>query len=130
MMFRNDYGDVANETLLPISTTNLGLAYSDDGIHWDVQEKPCFGIENDEILRTYDPRLTVIDGRCYLCFAVDTKHGVRGGVAVTDDFVNFDILSMSAPDNRNMVLFPERIGEICASGATVPRIWQGWQGQL
>ncbi|WP_317259364.1 glycoside hydrolase family 130 protein [Paenibacillus baimaensis] len=110
MMFRNDYGDIENETLLPIHTTNLGLAYSQDGIHWNVQDKPCFGMESEEIIRTYDPRLTVIDGRCYVCFAVDTKHGVRGGVAVTDDFSSFEVLSMSAPDNRNMVLFPERIG--------------------
>jgi beta-1,4-mannooligosaccharide/beta-1,4-mannosyl-N-acetylglucosamine phosphorylase len=110
MMFRNDYGSVADETLLPSRTTNIGLAFSQDGIHWDVQKTPAFGIESEEIIRTYDPRLTVIDGRAYLCFAVDTKHGIRGGVAVTEDFVNFEVLSMSAPDNRNMVLFPERIG--------------------
>jgi len=110
MLFRNDYGNVEEQTLLPSNTTNIGLAFSKDGIHWDVQNKPCFGIESEEIIRTYHPRLTVIDGRCYLCFAVDTKHGVRGGVAVTDDFVSFEVLSMSAPDNRNMVLFPEKIG--------------------
>ncbi|MBO9605795.1 MAG: glycoside hydrolase family 130 protein [Paenibacillaceae bacterium] len=110
MMFRNDYGDAESGTLLPHNTTNVGLAFSSDGIQWDVQEKPAFGIESDEIIRTYDPRLTVIDGRCYLCFAVDTRHGVRGGIAVTDDFDHFEVLSMSAPDNRNMVLFPETIG--------------------
>ncbi|TBL76613.1 glycoside hydrolase family 130 protein [Paenibacillus thalictri] len=110
MMFRNDYGDAANQSLLPAHTTNVGLAFSNDGIHWDVQPSPCFGIENDEIIRTYDPRITVMDGRCYVCFAVDTKHGVRGGIAVTDDFASFEVLSMSAPDNRNMVLFPETFG--------------------
>jgi beta-1,4-mannooligosaccharide/beta-1,4-mannosyl-N-acetylglucosamine phosphorylase len=41
---------------------------------------------------------------------VDTKHGVRGGIAVTDDFQKFEVITMTAPDNRNMVLFPERIG--------------------
>ncbi|MDO3413189.1 glycoside hydrolase family 130 protein [Saccharibacillus sp. CPCC 101409] len=110
MMFRNDYGSAADRTLLPSRTTNIGLAYSDDGIHWDVQEKPCFGLHSEEIIRTYDPRLTVIGDRCYVCFAVDTKHGVRGGIAVTDDFESFEVLSLSAPDNRNMVLFPEKIG--------------------
>ena len=30
----------------------------------------------------YDPRLTVIGEQCYMCFAVDTKHGLRGGIAV------------------------------------------------
>jgi beta-1,4-mannooligosaccharide/beta-1,4-mannosyl-N-acetylglucosamine phosphorylase len=52
--------------------------------------------------------LTVIEDRCYMCFALDTRHGICGGVAVTDDFEHFEILSVSAPDNRNMVLFPER----------------------
>lgn len=110
MVFRNDYGDPKNHTLLPSHTTNLGLAYSNDGLHWDVSPNPITLIQDEEIVRTYDPRLTVIDGRCYICFAVDTKHGVRGGIAVTDDFHKFEVLTMTAPDNRNMVLFPERIG--------------------
>lgn len=109
MVFRNDYGDPAAKTLLPGSTTNLGLAFSDDGVRWEVSPKPCLQMNDEEIVRCYDPRLTVMDGRCYLCFAVDTKHGVRGGIAVTDDFQSFEILSLSVPDNRNMVLFPEKI---------------------
>ena len=106
MLFRNDYGDYENQKL---EGTNIGLALSDDGINWKVEPKPCFSLESDEISRAYDPRLTVIDGVCYLCFAVDTKHGVCGGIAKTEDFDRFDILSISAPDNRNMVLFPEKI---------------------
>ena len=111
MIFRNDYGDPEKQTLLPHNTTNMGIAFSKDGIHWDVRPKPVFGIHNDEVIRTYDPRLTVIDGRCYLCFAVDTKHGTLGGIAVTDDFEHFEVLSMTTPDNRNMVLFPEKVGD-------------------
>jgi beta-1,4-mannooligosaccharide/beta-1,4-mannosyl-N-acetylglucosamine phosphorylase len=110
MLFRNDYGDAGSKTLLPIDTTNIGLAFSKDGIHWDVQPQPVFEWKDDEVLRVYDPRLTVMDGRCYVCFAVDTRHGVRGGIAVTDDFAAYDVLSLSAPDNRNMVLFPQRLG--------------------
>lgn len=106
MIFRNDYGDYDKQIL---EGTNLGLAYSDDGINWDVAPKPCFKLEDDEINRAYDPRLTVIDGVCYMCFAVDTRHGVCGGIAKTEDFDKFDVLSISAPDNRNMVLFPEKI---------------------
>jgi len=120
MVFRNDFGttkqdmqDFANGKRKdwPGFKTNIGIAFSDDGISWDVADKPCFSLKSDEIRRAYDPRLTVIDGRCYLCFAVDTHHGVRGGIAVTDDFEDFEILSMSTPDNRNMVLFPEKINE-------------------
>jgi len=47
-----------------------------------------------------------------MCFAIDTQHGVRGGIAVTEDFEKFDIISMTVPDNRNMVLFPEKINNL------------------
>lgn len=110
MVFRNDYGDSAKETIEPHGTTNLGLAFSRDGVSWEVQPAPCWSWRDEEVIRVYDPRLTVIDGRCYMCFAVDTKHGLRGGIAVTDDFCRFEVLSLSVPDNRNMVLFPEKIG--------------------
>ncbi|MFC3799705.1 glycoside hydrolase family 130 protein [Cohnella sp. GCM10012308] len=110
MVFRNDYGSLAEQTLAPPDTTDLGLAFSDDGVNWQVMPAPCFKLSDGEIVRAYDPRLTVLDGRCYMCFAVDTHHGIRGGVAVTDDFERFEILSLSTPDLRNMVLFPERIG--------------------
>lgn len=110
MVFRNDYGNEQEEQVYPSHTTNLGVAFSEDGVAWKVAPTPCWSWHDEEIQRVYDPRLTVIEGRCYLCFAVDTKHGIRGGIAVTDDFQSFEVLSLSAPDNRNMVLFPEKIG--------------------
>ena len=114
MLFRNDVGTWGK---LAFHTTNLGLAFSDDGLDWQVQPQPVWGSKSADILRAtdgdlvrvYDPRLIPIDGRCYVCFACDTRHGLRGGVAVTDDFATFDILSLSVPDNRNMVLFPEKV---------------------
>ncbi len=108
MVFRNDYGSAAQHKL---EGTNLGLAYSSDGVSWRVYEKPCFELSDEEIIRAYDPRLTVLDGKVYMCFAVDTRHGLRGGVAVTEDFERFEVISLSAPDNRNMVLFPERLAD-------------------
>ena len=106
MVFRNDYGGTPGEA--HFEGTNMGVAFSDDGITWDPQPEPWIEWQDAEIRRAYDPRLTVIDGRCYLCFAVDTHHGIRGGIAVTDDFDTWEVLSLSAPDNRNMVLFPEK----------------------
>jgi len=117
MVFRNEYGRTREDYEqhekeggpYPTCGTNLGLATSNDGISWTVMPKPCLAIETDEIIRVYDPRLTVIEGKCYMCLAVDTKHGIRGAIAVTDDFDKFEILHMTVPDNRNMVLFPEKI---------------------
>lgn len=110
MIFRNDY-DYMDEA--QFGGTNLGSAFSEDGVNWKVEKKPFFSLEDikdKEIKRFYDPRLTVIDGRCYMCFAVDTHHGIRGGMGIiSEDFTHLDIISMSTPDNRNMVLFPEKI---------------------
>jgi beta-1,4-mannooligosaccharide/beta-1,4-mannosyl-N-acetylglucosamine phosphorylase len=92
----------------------MGLAISNDGIKWDVQKKPFLTkemIDLPDIVHVYDPRITILDGAAYLCFAVDTSHGVCGGIArIDDNFEKIKILSLSAPDNRNMVLFPERAG--------------------
>ena len=114
MMFRNDFGRWGDPRF---DGTNLGLATSADGLKWNVQPGVCWSHEDpavqaftrSDVTRIYDPRLTVIDHRCYICFACDTKHGLRGGVAVTDDLQHFEVLSLSVPDNRNMALFPEKI---------------------
>ncbi len=111
MVFRNDIR-VDEHTVQ--EGVSLGLAYSNDGIVWEVQPKPCFdvhyGMQDGEFINTYDPRLTVIDARCYMTFGADTRHGVRCGIAVTDDFERFEVIAIAAPDNRNFVLFPEKIG--------------------
>ncbi|WP_026507882.1 glycoside hydrolase family 130 protein [Butyrivibrio sp. MC2013] len=109
MLFRNDYQFDGKGAF---GRTVIGLAFSDDGIKWKVEDKPFLTLEDmgdEEITRVYDPRLTVIEDKCYICFAVDTRHGLRGGIGVTEDFKHMELLSMTVPDNRNMVLFPEKI---------------------
>ncbi len=111
MVFRNDVRSAYGE--MPLKGIDLGLATSDDGVHWDVKDKPFIrnsDVADGEIERFYDPRLTVIDGELYMCFAIDTKHGLRGGMAKIHDLDKIEILTMTVPDNRNMVLFPEKIG--------------------
>lgn len=122
MLFRNDYGSTAedwaawrakrleNEKLPgPPLSTNLGLATSDNGVDWKVEAEPVWQWNTQEVSRVYDPRITVIDGKLLVCFAMDTKHGIRGGIAETKDFKTFDVKTLTVPDNRNMVLFPEKI---------------------
>ena len=107
MAYRSDYGSGA---VIDTTLTQIGFAFSKDGVYWTPRAAPLFTLHDEENLRAYDPRLTVIDGRAYMCFAVDTRHGLRAGIAVTDDFEKFEILHLSLPDNRNTVLFPEKIG--------------------
>ena len=114
MVFRNDYGPTEETFPAVRFKTSVGFATSNDGIHWEVRDKTIFDskdlLPTDEILRLYDPRITVIDNKPYLCMAMDTRHGVRGCIAEVDEnFEKVKIISASAPDNRNMVLFPEKI---------------------
>ena len=108
MVFRNDYFS-EDGCASSFQHTNLGLATSEDGLRWTVSPKPCLSWEDDEVYRVYDPRLSVIEGKCYVCFAADTKHGIRAGIMETTDFETFKLITLTTPDNRNMVLFPERI---------------------
>ncbi len=120
MVFRNDYGTDPERFLREkhMPGTSIGVAVSDNGIDgWKVREThllcnhTTYKETGGEIRRFYDPRITVIDGKPYLCLAADTRHGIRGCVAEVDDnFENVNVLSMSTPNNRNMVLFPEKIG--------------------
>ena len=118
MLFRNDYNicpkdfddfyaGISDHTVPP---TNWGLAFSSDGLDWKVATEPFFEMSGGEIWRTYDPRITPLpDGTYGVCFAADSHHGTRGGIGVTSDFKTFEPVSFSAPENRNMVLFPEKI---------------------
>src|ERR1035437_1789020 len=72
MAFRNDYGGRPGSS--DFAGTNIGVAFSNDGVHWEPRPRPWIAWQTDEIRRAYDPRITVIDNRCYLCFAVDTRH--------------------------------------------------------
>jgi len=110
MAFRNDYDYQGGARF---GGCVVGLAFSQDGICWSVQDTPFLtkeSLKDPDVGRVYDPRLTVIEDKLYLCFAVDTNHGVRGGIAVTEDLKTITVLSLTVPDNRNMVLFPEKIG--------------------
>ena len=119
MIFRNDYGTnrILYETVKKkFSGTSVGIARSKNGIDgWVFDPQPLID-SNDpnkdpELKRYYDPRITKIDGKLYLCLATDTRHGIRGTIAeLSDDLTTFTPISASVPDNRNMVLFPEKIG--------------------
>ncbi len=113
-LFRNNHFEFNPDGTRKRSFDDIGFAQSDDGISWTVRETPFLtdaqGREMEDVQRLYDPRLSVIDGELYMCCALDTYHGIHGAVAKIHDLERFEILSVSAPDNRNMVLFPEKIG--------------------
>lgn len=95
--------------------TFLLTADSSDGINFNVNGTPIeFNGQPDspKTHHIYDPRLTIIDDRCYIMFAAELDNNCTLGLAATNDFENFDFLGFTAgtyKDTRNGVLFPEKI---------------------
>ena len=118
MIFRNDYGTdrYAYENLNHrFCGTSVGIARSKNGIDgWRFDPTPLIDsndIQKDpEIERFYDPRIVQIEDRLLLCLAMDTRHGIRGAIAeLSEDLRSWRLISAGVPENRNMVLFPEKI---------------------
>lgn len=107
MLFRNDYGSFEEKKLN--GETNVGLAFSDDGLHWEVQPEPVWKAAGDEWHIFYDPRLQIVEGQPIVTIAIETGHGTRGGIATTNDFRTFEMQHATLPDNRDLVLFPEKV---------------------
>ena len=118
MVFRNDYGpdQAGYEAGERFAGTSVGVARSKNGIDgWTFDPVPLMDSgdpgKDPELKRFYDPRLIQIEDRLYLCLAMDTRHGIRGAIAaLSDDLKSWELISASVPENRNMVLFPEKIG--------------------
>ncbi len=95
--------------------TYLMMAESEDGETFEVAPRvlPVRGMDSvqETVYHCYDPRITRLDGRYYVMFAMDTDFGCCLGLAVTDDFAELEFLGMTGTDDvRNGVLFPERVG--------------------
>ncbi|MDE3057777.1 MAG: glycoside hydrolase family 130 protein [Bacteroidota bacterium] len=94
--------------------TYLLKAESSNGVDFIVENSVVVfrGIESvkEKIHHVYDARVTKLDGRYYIMFAMDLENGCRLGLAVTEDFQDYRFLGIvSDDDNRNGVLFPEKI---------------------
>lgn len=92
----------------------MRLAWSDDGIHFDVLPDPILQPTEEPFLKyeeaIYDPRITRIDDTYYICYAAENGYGCQISISKTKDFQTFEkVAIVSEPTNRNMALFPEKI---------------------
>jgi predicted GH43/DUF377 family glycosyl hydrolase len=100
---------------------SIWLADSADGYKFTPRPKPIAMPTHDPEFAEYaagmyyDPRITEIDGIFYLMHAAHSGHGCRLSLLKTTDFEQFEWLGLvSETDNRNGVLFPEKIGGLYA----------------
>ena len=95
---------------------SLRVGWSDDGItNWKFDPDEVL-VPTTEPFKSYedaryDPRITQIGDTYYICHAAENRLGCQISVASTKDFKTFTKIAIaSEPTNRNMVLFPEKIG--------------------
>lgn len=89
-------------------------AESKDGVNFIVDNKVVEfkGLEKieEKVYHVYDTRITRLENKFYIMFAMDMDDGCKLGLAVTDYFENYEFLGIvSKDDSRNGVLFPEKI---------------------
>lgn len=94
--------------------TSFVLARSKDGIHFVTEDKPIIfrGFENfgRKVYHSYDARITELEGKFYIMFAMDMEGECNLGLAVTHDFLVFNFLGIASDEDiRNGVLFPEKV---------------------
>jgi predicted GH43/DUF377 family glycosyl hydrolase len=114
------------------SISHLRVARSTEGIHFDVEPAPAlspsagyesFGIE--------DPRITLLDGRYWINYTAVSPYGISTALASTTDFKTFQRHGIIfPPNNRDVTIFPDRIGGRYAAlhrpmpeGIGQPAIW-------
>jgi len=94
--------------------TFLMIAESANGVDFTVRNEIVNfrGIEKitEKIYHIYDARLTILNGTCYVMFAMDMDDGCQLGIGKTDDLRQFDFLGIASDEDiRNGVLFPEKV---------------------
>ena len=93
-------------------------ARSRDGKHFHVHEQPFMTPRSaDDSFGRYesfgirDPRITPLDGTYYITYVAVGHHGLRLGLARTDDFVTVEPMGfISEVDYKNPILLPRKIG--------------------
>jgi predicted GH43/DUF377 family glycosyl hydrolase len=99
----------------------LGIAVSNDGYNFKVNDKPFMIPSTEGIFKEYeaygveDPRITFIDGEYLITYSAYSRHGVRIGLAKTKDFKSVERISLiTESDYRNVVIFPQKFGGLYA----------------
>jgi predicted GH43/DUF377 family glycosyl hydrolase len=94
----------------------IGLATSEDGFNFEAAPEPFMVPSKEPKFSDYeefgveDPRITHLEGVYYITYSAYSRHGVRIGLAKTEDFKSVERMAfITQADHRNVVIFPEKI---------------------
>ena len=94
------------------SISHLRLARSQDGTRFEIEDVPAIGPATDyETFGLEDPRISLIYGVYYIHYVAVGPPGVTTCLISTRDFDSFQRHGVIfCPENKDVVLFPEKIG--------------------
>lgn len=127
--FRYDFSDsryvsVDGRMIMLTSISHLRVARSKDGINFEIERQPALFPEHElEAWGIEDPRVTQIGDTYYITYSSASSRGVGAALAETKDFRSFKKHGMMlAPENKDVMLFPEPIlGKYIALHRPVPK---------
>jgi len=92
---------------------HLRLAWSEDGVHFELEDEPV--LEGDDELANLginDPRVLFLDGEYQIVYTANSLWGINTRLATTQDWQTFEKKGIIfPPDNKDVALFPEKIGD-------------------
>jgi len=94
----------------------FSLARSKDGLKFTVDEKPVMLPKKTGPFAKYetkgieDPRVTIVEGKCYVVYTAVGSCGPRIILAETKNYIDYKrIAPISLPGNKDGILFPRKI---------------------
>lgn len=99
------------------TASHIRLARSSDGRHFTVEPDPfLYPVSEVEAYGIEDARATFLDGRYWLNYTVVSRDSWATALAVTDDFRTIERKGLIFhPENKDVAIFPERIGGMYAA---------------
>lgn len=93
------------------SLSYLRVARSENGIDFIIDEEPfMFPNAENNSMGIEDARITQIKNNYFITYTQVSPYGVSVGLSKTTDFKSHEYLgTILAPENKNVVLFPEKI---------------------
>lgn len=94
------------------SLSHLRIARSADGRHFTVDDRPTLTPKAGyESWGMEDPRITEIDGVYYINYTAVSENGAATALLSTTDFLHFERHGLIfLPENKDVAIFPEKIG--------------------
>jgi beta-1,2-mannobiose phosphorylase / 1,2-beta-oligomannan phosphorylase len=114
--------------------SRIGYAVSNDGLNWNRLAKPILAphMGADDCRGVEDPRITFLEGKFYMCYTAYCGNGYFPMIAQSKNLITWeDIAPLERAENKDHVLFPEKIGgRYAILHRRPPNIWIGFSDDL